>query len=291
MKILTTIHDLNNLDQLINVADGFVLGDQRFSKTLTLDLKDDLIHVIEKINQAKKEVFILLNRLFTDQELVVVKDFILSIPNDLITGYIGADIGLLSLFKDLGLIHKFVYNPETLLTNDFDFNYLSKDKVLGGFVSKEITLDDILSISKAKKMNLFMFIHGHMSMFYSKRPILSRYSEYIQTDNNYINQTDLRLKEPKRTEERYPLLEDQAGTHVFRGSILNVFNDLDQINKVIDYGIIDTLFLDDLYAHDVINMYKHHDESLKNKIIDAYKQVWHEGFLHQKSFIKDDGND
>ncbi len=291
MKILTTIHDLNNLSALLEVADGLVIGDIRFSKTLTLDLKADLIPTIKRIYDAKKEVFILLNRLFTDKELEVVKDFVLTLPLSLITGFIGADIGLLEVFKTIKLEHKFVYNPETLLTNDFDFNYLSKDHVLGAFVSKEITLEDIKNISDVKKISLFMMIHGHMSMFYSKRPILTRYSEYIKKNETYHNQTDLRLKEPKRTEERYPVYEDEAGTHVFRGTILNVFDDIDFMQVAVDYGFIDTLFLSDSYAIEVIKMYKNKDEDLKSEIIKSYNQVWHQGFLHQKSFIKDEDND
>ena len=73
----------------------------------------------------------------------------------------------LKLMKALGLTSKFIYNPETLLTNDVDFNDLSSEQIKGAFVSKEITLEDILEIGSLKKYELFTLGHGHMSMFYS----------------------------------------------------------------------------------------------------------------------------
>ncbi|WP_162146777.1 U32 family peptidase [Acholeplasma granularum] len=288
MKILTTINDLKNLDQLLNVSDGLILGDERFAKTLTLDLGSNMIDTIKQINNAKKEVFILLNKIYTDKELSEVKNFILSLPNDLITAYIGADIGLLETFKTLGLLEKFVYNPETLLTNDVDFNDLSNLNIKGAFVSKEITLDDIYEIGKLKKYELFYFGHGHMSMFYSKRMMLQTFSDYQNKTNNLHFNKNLRLSEAKRPNESYPILEDTSGTHVFRGYVLNSFDAMDKLNEVVDYFIVDTLLLDDAYALEVIPMYKNIklDENVKIKLLETYNQTWHEGFLFDESTIK-----
>src|SRR5690606_13082485 len=108
MKILTTIHSLEGIESFFSLADGFILGDSRFAKTITHDFKDEMIETINTIHQAKKEVFILFNRLFTDFELENIRTYIKTLPNDKITGFIGADLGLLYMFKDLGLEHKFV---------------------------------------------------------------------------------------------------------------------------------------------------------------------------------------
>ena len=64
-----------------------------------MTLVKDTINLIEKIFEAKKEVFILLNRVFTDKELDSVKTYIQGLPVDKITGFIGADLGLIETFK------------------------------------------------------------------------------------------------------------------------------------------------------------------------------------------------
>jgi putative protease len=289
MKILTTLHDIEYLDQILSVADGILIGHTNFAKTLTNDFGTETNQIIFHAYNQQKEIFILLNRIFTDSELTQVEQYIKDLPNDLITGFIGADLGLISVLEKLNLSHKFVYNPETLLTNDVDFNDLASLNIKGVFVSKEITLNDILDIGALKQYQLFYFGHGHMSMFYSKRQMLNTFMDYQNASNTLHEDKSLRLNEAKRPDESYPIIEDDAGTHVFRGHIFNSFKAIDKLESVVDYFIVDTLFLDDAYALDIIKMYK-------AKVIDAsimrqYNQTLHDGFLFDESTIKGEKND
>ena len=42
-----------------------------------------------------------------------------------------------------------------------------------------------------------MFGHGHQSMFYSKRPILDAYTDYLGKDRVYYKEQGLALEEEK----------------------------------------------------------------------------------------------
>lgn len=287
MKILTTIHDIHNIEKLSQVADGFLIGQKSFAKHLTADFTNNLNEVIVKINELNKEVYIQFNRMYTNEELIMIDSVLSSLDLNKITGFMSADIGLLPVFKKHGILEKFVYNPETLLTNYFDFNYLKQDGILGAFVSKEITAKDILTIGKHKEIKLFMFGHGHMSMFYSKRKILSLYTDYMKKDRIYENRDDLRLKEPKRDNETYPVMQDDAGTYVFRGHVLSSLDHMNELREVVDYLVIDTLFQSDLYAYDVMKLYKDGATLEEVTLIkEKYEEIWHEGFLTEKTLIK-----
>lgn len=289
MKILTTLHDSQKLDDILKVADGIIIGDARYAKALTHDFKEEMFDIIEKAHQQQKDIFILFNKLYTDKELLEVKAYIMKLPVDQIAGFIGADIGLVSIFESLNLSSKFVYNPETLLTNDEDFNDLVSEGIMGAFVSKEITLEDIIEIAKLKQYQLFYFGHGHMSMFYSKRHMLDSFSDYQNKPNTLHHDKTLTLKEFKRVDETYPVLEDEAGTHVFRGAVFNSFKAITELKNHIDYFVVDTLFLDDDYAIKVIPMYQ--NNSLDETFLKQYNQVFHDGFLFDESTIKGDKND
>jgi putative protease len=250
MKLLTTIYNLEHLHDLSQAADGFILGNEQLAVRLTKSFSIHEIHdAANIIHSLGKELFIVMNQMMTDEQLIEAKSIIESLPNDLIKGYIIADLGLIDVFKSLNLNHKVVYNPETLLTNYIDFNYLQDDHILGAFVSKEITLEDIKIIGSKKAYNLFMFGHGHQSMFYSKRPILDAYTDYLGKDRVYYKEQGLALEEEKRKSESFPILEDKGGTHVFRGVVFNSLNDIKALSSVVDYLIIDTLFKDDQYAN------------------------------------------
>ena len=289
MKILTTIHSLDNIESFFSLADGFILGDGRFAKTITHDFKDEIVVAIDTIFQAKKEVFVLFNKLFTDFEIEVVKSYVKSLPVEKITGFIGADLGLLYMFKELGLESKFVYNPETLLTNDEDFNDLATYHIKGAYVSREITLNDVLEIGSLKKYQLFMFGHGHMAMFYSKRPLLTSFNSYQKKDDNLSFNETLRLKEKKRVNEEYPVYQDYAGTHVFRGHIFHTYPYINELSKVVDYLVIDTFLKDDAYGLDIIALYK----GLKtiDEINLKYQETYHDAFLTNEVTIKGEEND
>ncbi len=289
MKILTTLHDSQKLDDILKVADGIIIGDANYAKALTQDFKEEILDIIEKTYQQQKEIFILLNKLYTDKELLEVKAYIMRLPVDKITGFIGADIGLVSILESLNLSSKFVYNPETLLTNDEDFNDLASEGIMGAFVSKEITLEDIIEITELKQYQLFYFGHGHMSMFYSKRQMLETFSDYQNKPNTLHKDKSLTLKEFKRVDETYPVLEDEAGTHVFRGTVFNSFKAITELKNHVDYFVVDTLFMDDDYAIKVIPMYQ--NGSLDETILEIYDQEFHDGFLFDESIIKGDKND
>lgn len=294
MKLITTIHNLNYLEKLSAFADGFLLGDERYAVRLTHSFdNNEMIDAIQKIHQLNKMCFILMNQMMTDLELDAAKKYIEMLPNDLIHGFIIADLGLIDVFKSLGLVHKVIYNPETLLTNYFDFNFLSNESINGAFVSKEITLEDIRIIGQNKAYSLFMYGHGHLSMFYSKRQILTAYTDYLAKDPIYHQDPLLELQEAKRDNENFPILEDFGGTHVFRGHVFQSLNDLSELDKVVDFLIVDTIFQDDDYAVKVLSLYQQRESNpiIIQELMTEYQETWTDGFLHRKTIYKGKAND
>lgn len=291
MKLITTIHDIASLGKLSH-ADGFVLGNAQFSaRVKTIDDLTALIEAIHLIYKQKKQVFLLMNQMMADQDLNAAKSFLQKLPLEKVTGIIIADIGMISVLSDLNIENKAVYHPETLLTNYHDFNALYDQNILGAFVSKEITLKDIETIGKHKKYQLFMFGHGHLSMFYSKRRIMDAYQTHTQTDLDVTLKNNFSISEEKRKDEDFPIYQDKSGLHIFRGHIFTTIGDIDIISKHVDCLMIDTLFHDDDYACEVLRMYqqKHLDYALD--IQQRYHETWYDGFLHKKTFYKGNSHD
>lgn len=293
MKIITTIHEINNLANLLSLSDGIILGNNNFSARQTNSFSINEINlIINETKLNKKEVFLNLNKMYYDEEMELLKEFLLQIKVDKLDGIVIADIGLLHLLEQLNLKHLAIYNPETLHTNYFDFNYLSDDNILGSFVAKEITIEDILLIGKNKKYKLFYTGHGNLNMFYSKRNLLTNFTDHLEVEWELKNNKNLLIMEKKRKDERYPLLEDESGTHVFRANTLSSINFLNDLEKVCDYLIIDTIFKDDNYAKEVIPLYKDKSinkenyETIKDKLEKQYNEKWDDGFLNHKTFYK-----
>ena len=127
-------------------------------------------------------------------------------------------------------------------------------------------------------------------MFYSKRTLLKNYFKSVNSDYKYQNNFNLTLEE-KRRKGKYPIIEDDFGTHVFRDKVSTVIKYLDSLKNV-DYFLIDTLFKSDEYALDILKMFKEgYSEELALKLMEKYDEEWDDGFLNLKTIYKKDDED
>ncbi len=283
MKLLTTIHNLNNIESLLPLVDGFVVGVKDFSTRETSYLtKEELTKVNEIIVKNDKKFYLSFKPLLHKQG-EDLKKFLKNL-NLNITGIIVGDIGYYYLLKDLNI--PIIYNPETLITNTFDMNIFFKTGLDGVFLSKEINLIDIKEMAKNKKGKVFMNAHGHLNMFYSKRYLIKSYLKEINKEHHYKNKK-LFIKEEKRT-EKMPIIEDQFGTHVYRSKISTVIDYLTELAEI-DYLLIDSMFYNDDYGLDIIKMFLL--KLTKDEILEKYNQEWDNGFLTTKTIYKREEND
>jgi U32 family peptidase len=291
MKILTTIYDLNQLKKLSVYADGFLVGNDQFGTRLTKSFSiEEIKEITQEVKTLKKELFLQVNQIFNDDQLDELIQFLHKLPIQDITGIVVADLGALKTIEKLGFSDKAIYNPETLMTNIYDFNFLADFNIQGVYVAKEITLDDVMYIAKNKKYKMFMVGHGHLNMFYSKRQLIDNFMQYNEDDHIYHNRQDLKIIEETR-EEAYPVLEDTAGTHVFRSHVLQSLAQIKTLEPYLDYLVVDTLFKDDAYALSILPMYQNRkpDQLVIDQIQKDYQEIWDEGFFFKKTIYKQKG--
>lgn len=240
----------------------------------------------------KNDIFLNFTKMFEDSDIKKFKRYIKNINLSKVKGIIIADIGLYEVFKKLGYENKLIYYPDTLLTNYIDFSIYKELNFYGAFVSKEITLKDIKIIYKKKPLNynLFFLGHGHYSMFYSKRMLLTNFNLNYNTNFKLKNKKNLMVKEPSR-DELYPILEDRVGTYLFRTNVTNSFTYLKEVKKTVDYFLIDLIFKNDNYGKEILSLYNRKKISEKNLIdfMKKYNETWDNGFLDIKTYYKKQG--
>lgn len=283
MKCLVTLHDINNLDKLID-ADGYIVGNSLFSVRLTTSYSPLIINkIIDYSTDNNKEVYLNLNKMFYDADFPKLDEFLKKINVDSLSGIIVSDLGLLYHLMTRKLNKKLVWQSETLTTNTFDFNYLNEFGIKGSFTAKEITIKDILKIGHNKKYKLFINGHGYYNMFYSKRKLISNFNEHYNLPN-LEDKYKYHLTEMQRENQKYPILEDDNGTHVYRSKVTNSFNVLNELKEVVDYFVIDSIFKDDEYTKNVLSLYINgFNEKVVQSLKDNYDEEWDDGFFFEKT--------
>jgi len=286
MKLLTTIYELKHLESLASFVDGFIIGNQRFGTRLTKSYEDDeIFSMLDQTKKLGKELFLVCNQMFNDEQLQAFKKWIDGLPVSQFSGVVVADLGAYKVLDKMGFSDKVIYNPETLAANVYDFNFLSEFKIQGVYVAKEITLEDVTYIANHKNYQMFMVGHGHLNMFYSKRQLIDNFMNFNLEENIYHERQDLKIIEENRLNEPFPILEDNAGTHVFRSNVFSSLSHLEELEKLLDYLVIDTLFKDDDYAFSILPMYKNKkiNQTLIDQIQLKYDEKWDEGFFYKKT--------
>lgn len=250
-------------------ADGFILGNDCYATRLirSFDL-DEIKELKNKIHKLNKLIYINMNKIFHNNELEKLEKFIDNIKDINPDGIIFSDMGLYNICKRKGIENKLIYNPDTLITNVYDFNYGSLLGIKGCFISPFINLDDINYITANKKLECFYIGFGYLNIFNSKRHLISTYFKYknINNDPNLKYQ----LKEELR-DYMYPYYEDKNGTYMFTPYI---FNSLGQNLKGIDNFVMDFILIEDK-----IDLFT----KIKNNQIDMKCEL---GFLNKEIVYK-----
>lgn len=216
------------------------------------------------------KMYILVNRFFVEEEVERLKSFLMYIKPLHVDGIYYGDEGVLYEADQLGMKHKLIYNPDTLITNKEDVQYYLDEGIKMVTISKEITLEEICHIAKEVRGACEVVIHGRLNMMHSKRMLLSNYLDFIHKQEHIKDKHDIYIMEESR-DEHMPIIEDETGTHVFTGFTLSSF---DEIKDMVQSGVqgfrIDGIFQDIDYVCDALILYQEILEGKRNGR-DTYK--------------------
>jgi len=290
MELAVTPFNVNSIRELSeNGADIFIIGNKQFANRLANSFSlEKIIEANEIIKLLKKKIYVNLNLIIHNIDLNNVKEFLKYIKKLNVDGIIFGDLAIYQLAKEMDLVNKLIYNPETLNTNYYDPVYWSNKGILGLTISKEITLEDISIIAKNSKIEISLIGHGYLNMFHSKRPLIENFLKYTNNEyDNYIENRNLRLVEEIR-DEAYPIFQDSHGTHIFRAKSMESFKEVNILKKMIEIFIIDGIFKDTNYLIKTLKNYKTLLSSISNKekaleISKQYEKDHDSGFLYKKT--------
>ena len=124
-------------------------------------------------------------------------------------------------------------------------------------LAKEITLDDICAIALKTGVKADILAHGPVNMFHSKRMLITNYFRHFNNES----QESFRNKPLSITEEmrlgKYPLIEDDSGTHIFSPYDLCTVNYLDVlIENNVSSLRIDGMFKTFRQLYDITAVYR-----------------------------------
>lgn len=161
--------------------------------------------------------YVQVNGYIEEQELNDLKMWLNTLMQLKPQGFYFNDFAVQRFLKQLDYGGELVYAPETILTNALDIELIltQVDRV---YLSKELTLEEMLDLCELFPNKIEAFGLGYPLMSFSKRPLVRSYLSEIGLEVDVLNRLDLTIKEAKRS-QHFPILEENAGTSIFIDAI------------------------------------------------------------------------
>lgn len=276
---------INQIKNLINYCDGFIIGVEGLSVNYPFYFSFALLSEIESLcSKNNKDLFVSLNKNIHNSDLDILKSSLIKLSNMKLSGIIFYDIAIVNLNEKLGLNLNLIWNQEHMVTNFNTINYWVKKGIYGSYLSSELTKAEIIEIKDNINCPIMMNVFGYIPMFTSKRPLVKNYLEKFDLkDNSFINYIE-------KEGNIYPIVSDDVTT-VYSSKILNLTQDIiDFINSGIDYFVLNSFNINDDIFLDVIILFNEITEKNKLEIFNkvnmllGYKTDM--GFLYKKTVYR-----
>ncbi|EWG09853.1 peptidase U32 family protein [Cytobacillus firmus] len=260
-ELLVTPTSVEDIGPLVSAgADAFVVGEQRYGLRLAGEFtREDVKEAVELAHKHGKKVYVAMNALFHNDKVPELEGYISFLKEINADAIIFGDPAVLMAARSAAPDMKLHWNTETTATNWYTCNYWGRKGAKRAVLAREINMDAILEIKENAEVEIEVQVHGMTAMFQSKRSLLGNYYEYqgkaLEVENR--KQEKNMFLHDKERENKYPIFEDENGTHIMSPNDICI---IDELQEMIEAGIdsfkIDGILKTPEYIIEVTKLYR-----------------------------------
>lgn len=260
-ELLVTPTSVEDIGPLVSAgADAFVVGEQRYGLRLAGEFtKEDVKKAVRLAHKHGKKVYVAMNALFHNDKVPELEGYISFLNEINVDAIIFGDPAVLMAARSAAPDMKLHWNTETTATNWYTCNYWGRKGAKRAVLAREINMDAIIEIKENAEVEIEVQVHGMTAMFQSKRSLLGNYYEYqgkaLEVEN--CKQEKNMFLHDKERENKYPIFEDENGTHIMSPNDICI---IDELQEMIEAGIdsfkIDGILKTPEYIAEVTKLYR-----------------------------------
>ncbi|WP_394580049.1 peptidase U32 family protein [Cytobacillus firmus] len=260
-ELLVTPTSVEDIGPLVSAgADAFVVGEQRYGLRLAGEFtKEDVKKAVQLAHKHGKKVYVAMNALFHNDKVPELEGYISFLNEINVDAIIFGDPAVLMAARSAAPDMKLHWNTETTATNWYTCNYWGRKGAKRAVLAREINMDAIIEIKENAEVEIEVQVHGMTAMFQSKRSLLGNYYEYqgkaLEVENR--KQEKNMFLHDKERENKYPIFEDENGTHIMSPNDICI---IDELQEMIEAGIdsfkIDGILKTPEYIAEVTKLYR-----------------------------------
>ena len=284
MEIIVKVNKLEDVYTLDNV-DAYLLANRQFSYRFVESFCINKINKVRKYaHENNKKVYVLINKIFKDDELEKLEVFLTKLKKAKVDGIFYTDFAVFMLAEKLEMSDKCIFYHETFLRNTYDILTYQESGIKKIICSKDMHLKDIKLLPKEKKDTYGIICFGYIPLYESQRKILTHYISMNKLPKSLIHSTTLSLKEHTR-DDRYKVIEQEGVSSIFDSKVYSYLSYIKELSENINMFIVDSLFFETSYIKEVVELIKkaHQGIDVNEQLIKLDESIsFTDGFLNKK---------
>ena len=198
------------------------------------------------------KLFINLNKNIFNSEMPALTQTLEQLSHLNVQGVFFYDLAVLNITKRLNLNLNLIWAQNYLTTNYQTCAFYKKNAVQGVLLSNELTLNEIRALIKQTPMTYYMMGFGYVPIATSKRQLVSNYLTHIKKPY----QEQIYFLNDEKSEQFYPIFEQNGWTTTMSSTVLNTFDELKNIKSELSYLIMNSFLIDDSGFKHIVDIYE-----------------------------------
>ncbi|MDQ0061342.1 peptidase U32 family protein [Paenibacillus harenae] len=281
-ELLTTAASMEELERLMEAgADAFVIGESRYGARLAGQFTLEMIADAVKLAKPRGvKIYAAINNLIDNAVIESLPAYVSGLAAASVDAIVFGDPAVLMAARANAPGMPLHWNAEMTSTNYATAEYWGRRGATRFVLARELNMEQIVDIKANTKLEIEVQVHGMTNIYHSKRSLVNSYMEHQEEPEKLADsglERGLYVMEAERPDERFPIYEDEGGTHIMSSGDICI---LDTLQELLEIGVeslkIEGLMKPIEYNETVVRAYR--------KVIDAYTAD-PEGYEFQEEWL------
>lgn len=280
-ELLATAASLEEAAALLDAgADALLIGDDRFGMRLAGHFSlEDTVAVVAMAHTRGCKIYAGLGGLMPNHLLEELPAYVKAIAEAGVDGIEFGDPAVLMTVKREAPGMNLHWNAEMTSTNYATANYWGSKGASRVVLARELNMDEMTEMVPLLEVEAQVQVHGMTNIYHSKRKLVESYMSHQgrpSEGGSLGKERGLFLIEAERQNEKFPIYEDENGTHIMSSDDICILEDLHVLMQAgVDSFKIEGLFKSIAYNVAVVKAYRHAiDLYMADPDAYAFREEW-----------------
>ncbi len=235
-------------------ADAVLIGEPKFSMRQPGTVPaSEMKEAAALAHSLGAKLYVSVNKLFRNHELAELPAYLRAAAEAGADAAVFGDPAVLLAVREHAPHLPLHWNAEMTGTNAAAAGFWGRRGAKRAVLARELNEEEIADIKRQSSLEIQVQVHGMTNIYHSQRNLLQSYMEHLGRAASLVDRgpgKGLFLVESERPEERFPVYEDENGTHVMSSDDICL---LEALPELVSFGV-DSFYIEPLLKSEAYNM-------------------------------------